>query len=105
MERPNRALIGLPETSSGLKDDVFELLATREAVEIPGHHAPAALGGRIGRARTVRRDQHIRQFMERAARRPAIRLGGGGVLPPDVERGPAEMTVFERLEERVLVDD
>ena len=74
---------------SGLKHDVFERFATREAVEIAGHHAPAPVGCRLGAARTVRRDQHVGQFVERAARWPPVRLLRGGVLPPHIERGAA----------------
>jgi hypothetical protein len=78
-----------------LKHDVFELLATRKAVEIAGHHAPAALGHRSGGARTIRRHQHIGQCMERATRRSPVRLGLGGILPPYIKRGV----------ERILVDN
>jgi len=52
-----------------------------------------------------RRDQHIRQFVEGTARGPPLRLGLGRVLPLDIERGAAEMTIFQRRVERVLVDD
>jgi len=51
----------------------------------------------------MRRHQHVRQFVERAARRPPLRLGSGGTLPPHVERGAAEVAVLERGVERVLV--
>src|SRR6516165_5227735 len=62
-----------------------ETRAVHETVEIGGHHASAPVGGRLGAARTVRRDQHIRQFVERTARGPPLRLGLGRVLPPDIE--------------------
>ena len=90
---------------SGLKHDVFERFAAGEAVEIGGHHAPAPVGGRAAGARTVRRDQHVGQFMERASRRPPLPLGLGGVLPPHIERGAAEAVILERGVERILVDD
>ena len=61
---------------------VDERLATREAVEIGGHHTPAAVGGRA-----------------------AVRLGRGGILPPYVERGAAELSILERGVERILIDD
>ena len=41
----------------------------------------------------MRRDQHVGQFMERAPRRPPIRLGLGGILPPYIERGAAEVAI------------
>ena len=53
----------------------------------------------------MRRDQHIRQFMERSPRRPAVRLGRGGVLPPHIERGAAQMAVLQGDLERILVKD
>jgi hypothetical protein len=46
--QPNLSCCQKPGQVSGLKYDAFERLATREAVEIPGHHAPATLGGRVG---------------------------------------------------------
>src|SRR5689334_19906861 len=49
---------------SGLKHDVFEFLAAREAVEIGGHYTPTPIGGRLAAARTVGRDQHILQFVK-----------------------------------------
>src|SRR5690348_16078432 len=90
---------------SGLKHDIFERLAARETVQIGGHHAPAPVGGCLGAARTMRRDQHIREFMERPPRRPAVPLGRGGVLPPDIESGSAQMAVLQGSVERILVND
>jgi hypothetical protein len=89
---------------SGLKHDVFERFAAREAVEIGGHHTPAAVGGRAAGARTMRRHQHVGQFVERAARRPPLRLGLGGVLPPYIERGAAKVTVLKRGVKRILTE-
>ena len=90
---------------SGLEHDVFKLLAAREAVEIGGHHAPAPVGGRLGAARTVRRDQHVGQFVERTPRWLPLRFGLGRVLPPYIERGAAEAPLFQRRIKRVLVDN
>jgi hypothetical protein len=56
-------------------------------------------------ARTMWRDQHVRQFMEGLPRWSAVRLGLGWVLPPDIERGASEMTAFQRGILRILVDD
>jgi hypothetical protein len=53
--------------ASGLKGDVFERLAAREAVEIAGDHTPAPVGGPFGAARTVRRNQLMEQI-------PIVRL-------------------------------
>jgi hypothetical protein len=53
----------------------------------------------------VRGDQHVGQFMERAPGRSPLRLGLGGVLPPDIERGAAEVIVFKRGVEGILIDD
>jgi hypothetical protein len=50
----------------------------------------------------MRRDQHIRQFMERSARRPPLWLGRCGILPPHIERGAAKAVVFQRGIERIL---
>src|SRR5437762_9802715 len=58
----------------------------REAVEIGRDRAPPSLGGRLRGAGAMRRDQHVGKFMEWAARRATIRLGGRGVLPPNIER-------------------
>ena len=67
---------GRTTLQSGLEHDVFKFLAAREAVEIGGHHAPAPVGGRVAGARTMRRDQHIGEFMERS--RDGLRSGSTG---------------------------
>src|SRR5262252_5329990 len=64
---------------SGLKHDILELLAAREAIEIGGHHAPAPVRRRFSAARTVRRDQHVWEFVEWAARRSAPARPGLGI--------------------------
>src|SRR5215468_2936331 len=38
-------------------------------------------------------------------RRDGLRSGLGGILPPHIERGAAEMPLFQRRIKRVLVDD
>ena len=53
----------------------------------------------------MRRDQHIREFMERPSRRPAVRLGLRGILPPDIKRGAAKASIFERRIKRILAND
>jgi hypothetical protein len=63
-----------------------KMVAIRFCREIGGDYAPAAIGGRAARTRTMRRDQHIGQFMERAARRPPLGLGLG--------RDPAGLTMI-----------
>ena len=42
---------------------------------------------------------------EQPSRRPAVRLGLRGILPPDIERGAPEMTVFQSRIKRIFVDD
>jgi len=74
---------------SGLKHDVFELLAAGEAIEIRSHDAPSPVGRCLSTARTMRCDQHVGQFVEWAARWSPLRLSLGGVLPPNIERGAA----------------
>jgi hypothetical protein len=49
--------------------------------------------------------QHIRRFMEWLSRGPAVRLGLGGILPPDIKRGATKASIFERRVKRILVDD
>jgi len=53
----------------------------------------------------MRCDQHIGEFVKRAARRPPLRLGRGGILPPYIERGLAEVALFKSSVERILIDD
>src|SRR5215831_14544238 len=83
--------IGLGRVGVHMTDNVFEFFASCEAVEIGGDRAPPPVGGRFGAARTVRRDKHVREFVERAARWPPVRLGRGGILPPDIECGAAQV--------------
>ena len=72
-----------------------ETRAVHETVEIGGHHASAPVGGRLGAARTVRRDQHIGQFVEWTARWPPVGLVRRGIFPPHIERGPAKTSDFQ----------
>ena len=65
-----------------------------QRIEIGGHRAPAAVGGRLGAARAMRRDQDIRNLVDREAGRPPLRLGWGGILPPDIERAPPRWPSF-----------
>jgi len=53
----------------------------------------------------MRRHQHVGQFMERAPRWPPLRLGLGGILPPYIKRGAAQVTVLKRGVKRILIDD
>ncbi len=55
--------------------------------------SPAAAHHAAGPAGIVRRHDDVRQLVERMARAAAVRLGGGRVLPPHVERGAAELAV------------
>src|SRR4051812_45238814 len=84
------AMSSVIETPSSPQHDIMQRLAAQIAVEIGGEVAPAAVGGAFGKARTVRRDQHVRQFVKRQARSAAFRVVGAPMLPPDIERGTPE---------------
>jgi hypothetical protein len=43
--------------------------------------------------------------VERAARRAPLRLGGGRILPPHVERSTTKMAIFKSVVERIFVND
>src|SRR3954469_15220338 len=99
------AMSSVIETSSGLQHDIMQLLAAQIAVEIGGEIAPAAVGGAFGEARTVWRDQRVRQFVKRQARAAALRVIGAPMLPPDIERGAAEALIAQCLVERFFIHD
>jgi hypothetical protein len=80
----------------------FAITVDRRSIALPAG-APAI--NQFEEIRTMRRDQHIGEFMERPSRRPAVRLDLGGILPPHIQRGAAEMAVFQRRIKRILVDD
>src|SRR5947207_2461637 len=67
-------------------------------VPAPAHHA-------LGPARTVRRDDDVRQLVERVTRAAPVGLGRGRVLPPHVERGAADLALAQRGIDRILLDD
>src|SRR5262249_56990344 len=67
--------------------------------------ARARVGRRLWAARTMRRDENVWQLMEWSARRSPLRLGLRGILPPDIKRGAAQVAVFQRGIERILIDN
>jgi hypothetical protein len=102
---PDDVIAQIVERTDGVPLFVEEL--TREAVEIGGHHAPAPVGGCLGAARTMWRDQHIRQFVERPARRSALRLGRSSacagrskIMPrpgrPSTSRSPGVFLLYQK---------
>src|SRR4051794_22727314 len=99
------AMSSVIETSSGPHYDIMQLFAAEIAVEIGGEVAPAAVGGALGEAGAVRRHQDIRQFVKRQTRAAALRVVRAPMLPPDIERGAAELLVAQCRVQSFLVDD
>src|SRR3954468_4981443 len=84
---------------------VDQAVAAREAAKVFGDLVPATAHHAAGPAGIVRRDDDVGQLVKRMGRAAAVRLGPGGILPPDIDCRAAELAVAQRLIQRVLVDD
>ena len=73
-----------------------------QRIEIGGHRAPAAVGGRLGAARAMLRDQDIRNLVN--GRRDGRRSGSAGVGYCH-RAGAAQVALFQRGIKRILVHD
>ena len=74
-----------------------------QRIEIGGHRAPAAVSDGLGAARAMRRDQDIRNLVEREAGRPPFRLGWD--IATRHRAGTAQVALFQRGIKRILVHD
>src|SRR5207248_4830132 len=99
------AFAGTPESGLRVYHDIVQRFAADEAVEIGGEVAPAPVGGALGKPRAVRRHQHVRQLVEREARRAAVGVLRAPVLPPHIEHGAADPVAAQRIVKRLFVND
>src|SRR5947207_4070032 len=72
LPRNSAFIMSPPVANSRRRDDVQQPLAADEAVDVAGGIGAAPARHSLGPGRAVRRHDHIRQFVERVARRPDI---------------------------------
>src|ERR1700720_857156 len=83
----------LRPANSRLRDDVQQLLAADEAVDVAGRIGAAPARHPVGPGRAMRRHDYIRQFVKRVARWPDIGLLGCRIAPPGVDCRAADDAV------------
>src|SRR3954462_12776925 len=87
---PTNSAFMLPPGISRPRDDVEQLLAADEAVDVARRIGAAPPRHALGPGRAMRRHNHIRQFVERVARRLVVDTVRAQISTPGLHRAPAD---------------